>query len=201
MHNRIISRFGFVFCTTLYTVGLMRFNRNLIFFEEFCQADDAVKRFNPASYTKMNGMKTILVFLLMSTTVCMGQLHHDIYSPQGIALQGYDVVAYFTEQKAVKGSDAYTYNWKDITWKFSRLSNRQSFQQQPERYVPAFGGYCAYGMSNGYKAPTSPDAFRVVNGVLYLNYNIKVLEAWDKNRDSLIRKAEALWPTVREKKE
>src|SRR5688572_1599979 len=92
------------------------------------------------------------------------------------AIRGFDPVAYFTEGKAVQGKEELTYTWINSNWYFSNRQNLNSFKTNPEKFAPQYGGYCAYGLSNGYKAPTSPDAWIIENGKLYLNYNIKVRE-------------------------
>ncbi|HTL06761.1 MAG TPA: YHS domain-containing (seleno)protein, partial [Chitinophagaceae bacterium] len=81
-------------------------------------------------------------------------------APEG-AIHGYDPVAYFTEGKAVKGDKQFTYQWNNATWYFSSQRTLDSFAVSPEKYAPQFGGYCAYGMADGHKAPTEPDAWTI----------------------------------------
>jgi hypothetical protein len=95
----------------------------------------------------------------------------QVYVKNNQAIGGYDPVAYFKESKPVKGQDQFTFVWKDATWKFSSAENLNDFKATPEKYAPQFGGYCAYGMSENHKAPTSPDAWTIVDEKLYLNYN------------------------------
>ncbi len=121
----------------------------------------------------------------------------EIYSASGIALNGYDAVAFFKEAKPVKGNDAFSFKWKDATWLFSSQQHMDSFKQSPQKYEPAYGGYCAYGTSLGYKAPTQADTWMIVNQKLYFNYNLKVKETWDKNRDVYIDSANVKWPLIK----
>lgn len=72
----------------------------------------------------------------------------------GYALRGYDVVAYFTEGRAVMGSNNYIFVWKEIKWKFSSSKNLLLFKSNPKKYAPQYGGYCAYAVANGYTAST-----------------------------------------------
>jgi len=100
------------------------------------------------------------------------------YSPSGVAIKGYDTVAYFADGKAVAGSDAFVTEWKGVKWKFASQDHLDKFKANPEKYAPQYGGYCAYGTSQGHLAPTEPTAWTVTDGKLYLNYNDRVLKKW-----------------------
>jgi len=115
------------------------------------------------------------------------------------AIRGYDPVAYFTESKPVKGNEKLIYNWNNTNWYFSSQQNLDLFKTSPEKYAPQYGGYCAYGLSNGYKAPTDADAWTIENGKLYLNYNTEVRDMWNKERKERIEKADKNWPQVKDK--
>jgi hypothetical protein len=117
--------------------------------------------------------------------------HHN-----GVAVQGYDVVAYFTQKAAIKGSPAFTHAWNGVRWHFASAGNRDAFAGAPERYAPAFGGYCAYGVSRGYAVDIDPEAFAVVEGTLYLNYSKRVQRTWNQDRPGFIDKARQQWPNV-----
>lgn len=121
----------------------------------------------------------------------------EIYSPSGIALNGYDVVSFYTESKAVTGNDVFSFKWKDVTWLFSSQQHLDSFKLSPQKYEPAYGGYCAYGTSRGYKASAQADTWMILNSKLYFNYNLKVKEAWDKNRAVYIDSANVKWPLIK----
>lgn len=123
----------------------------------------------------------------------------EVFTTDKGAIQGYDPVAYFTEGKPVEGKTDLTYLWKDQVWHFSTPANLEKFKSDPEKYAPQFGGYCAFGMSRGYKAPTEPAAFTIVNDRLYLNYNLEVRTEWSKKQNELIQKAEKNWPEVKSK--
>ena len=120
----------------------------------------------------------------------------EVYVKSDEAIQGYDPVAYFTKHEPVKGKHEFVYLWKGATWYFSDAQNLKVFKADPEKYAPQFGGYCAYGTSQGHKAPTSPDAWSIVDGKLYLNYNKDVREMWKKDQPELIKKANENWPKV-----
>lgn len=112
----------------------------------------------------------------------------------GVALKGYDAVAYFDEGKAVEGKTEFEHTWMDSTWKFSNAANRDLFAANPEKYAPQFGGYCAWGVTQGYLAPIDPKAWKVVDGKLYLNYDLNVQKDWQKDIPGNIQKATDLWP-------
>jgi len=142
----------------------------------------------------------ILAFLLLGVA-CNDQQPAEVYAPSGKAINGYDPVAFFTESKPVKGTDAFTYQWKDANWYFASQQNLDAFTAAPQKYTPQYGGYCAYGTAQGHKAPTKPETFTVENGKLYFNYNKTVKKDWDKNRQHLIVKADANWPKVKKQTE
>jgi hypothetical protein len=116
----------------------------------------------------------------------------------GLAIKGYDPVAYFTEGRAMDGSPAYTATHEGTTFEFASAANRDLFLADPARYAPQYGGFCAFGTSRGYKADIDPRAFTIVGDRLYLNYNLEVREEWSRDVPGHIAKADTNWPTVRE---
>lgn len=122
-----------------------------------------------------------------------------VFSTDEGAIRGYDAVAYFTEGKNVKGQATFAFTYAGAVWHFANENNLNLFKKSPENYMPQFGGYCAYGMSRGYKAETQPNAWTIVEGKLYLNYNVEVRTLWNKNQADFIQKANAQWPTVKQK--
>jgi hypothetical protein len=140
-------------------------------------------------------------FILISslTLYSISIFGQEIFTKDDAAIRGYDPVAYFSESKPVKGDDRYTFEWNHALWKFSSEMNRNQFIADPEKFAPQFGGFCAYGMGDesGHKAPTSPDAWTIVNGKLYLNYNTDVKALWNKKQDEFISNAHKNWPRVK----
>ena len=114
----------------------------------------------------------------------------------GTAVDGTDVVAYFTQNAPVKGSRDITHDWNGATWQFSTEENRAAFAANPEAYAPQYGGYCAWAVSQGYTASTTPEAWRIVDGKLYLNYSLGVQRQWEEDIPSRIAAADANWPAV-----
>ncbi len=112
------------------------------------------------------------------------------------AIRGYDTVAYHLESKPVKGDSEYTADWNGATWRFASAENRDRFVEDPERWAPRYGGYCAWAVSNNYTAKTDPDAWSIVDGRLYLNFNKSVRKTWSENIPDNIRRGDANWPAV-----
>ena len=111
----------------------------------------------------------------------------------GTALKGYDVVAYHTVGKPVEGSQRISYRWRDATWHFASVKHRDLFAADPERYAPAYGGYCAYGMAQGAKVDIDPSAWHIVDGTLYLNVNKRVQRIWKTDISGYIGRANRHW--------
>ena len=116
--------------------------------------------------------------------------------PEGIAIKGFDPVAYFTIGKPLKGTEEFTYKWKGATWLFSDREHLDLFAADPERYAPKYGGYCAYAVSRGTTADIDPDAWSIVDGKLYLNLNKDVRKLWSDDIRLNIEKADRNWPSV-----
>ena len=113
-----------------------------------------------------------------------------------LALQGYDAVAYWTRGQPTKGSTTFEHRWNDAVWRFSTAANRDQFAKDPARYLPEFGGYCAYAVSRGYTADIDPNAWRIVDGRLYLNYSKRVQKLWEEDVPGNIAKGRQNWPGV-----
>jgi len=115
---------------------------------------------------------------------------------QGVALKGYDVVAYFDPGKATKGSAQFSHPWNGAMWWFTSPANRDRFASAPEKFAPQFGGYCAWAVSNNYTADADPEAWKIVDGKLYVNYNRDVQKKWEKEVDQRIANASKNWPNL-----
>ncbi len=115
-----------------------------------------------------------------------------------VAIRGYDPVVYFTEAEPVEGSSDHTYEWNGAEWRFASAENRDRFAEDPERWAPQYGGYCAWAVSRGYTASTDPEAWTVVGDRLFLNYSLSVMSQWQEDRDANIEKADENWPGVLE---
>ena len=116
-----------------------------------------------------------------------------------LALNGYDPVAYFTVGKPVKGTAAVAATYEGATWYFATEANKATFLAEPAKYVPQYGGYCAWAVSQGYTASADPNVWKIVDGKLYMNYSSAVGANWSKDIAGNITKANANWPKVLEK--
>ncbi len=114
----------------------------------------------------------------------------------GAAIEGVDPVAYFAEGRPVKGDRAFEHAWMGATWRFASQANRDAFAADPARFAPQYGGYCAWAVSQGYTATIDPEAWRIVDGKLYLNYSKGVQAKWVKDIPGNIQKANANWPGI-----
>jgi hypothetical protein len=109
---------------------------------------------------------------------------------------GYDVVAYVTDGKPVEGKRAIATDWKGASWRFASEANRAAFLAEPERFAPAYGGYCAWAVAQNYRAKGDPRFWKIVNGRLFLNFDASVQAMWEKDIPGFVRKADANWPAV-----
>ncbi|HMG83536.1 MAG TPA: YHS domain-containing (seleno)protein [Ferruginibacter sp.] len=116
---------------------------------------------------------------------------------KGLAIQGYDPVAYFTQSKAVKGNSDLSVNADGITYYFATAEDRELFKKDRKKYEPQYGGWCAYAMgANGEKVDIDPETFKILNGKLYLFYHSWVnntLNKWNADEKNLQPKADASW--------
>ncbi len=118
---------------------------------------------------------------------------------RGVAVQGYDVVAYFLLQAPTQGDAKYAIQWSGATWHFSSDPHRKLFQADPNKYAPQYGGYCAWAVSQGYLASIDPVAWKIVNQKLYLNFSLSVQKQWEQDIPNNIAKADKNWPSLRPK--
>ena len=113
-----------------------------------------------------------------------------------VAVEGHDPVAYFTEGKPVKGSKSFKTTYNGAEFRFATAENLATFEAEPAKYAPQYGGYCAWAVSQGYTAKGDADHWAIVDGKLYLNYNKKVQKTWNEDRSGFIASANAEWPNV-----
>ena len=118
----------------------------------------------------------------------------------GVAIQGYDPVAFFTDNKPVKGKPEFPARHNGALYYFASREHRELFNGDPAKYEPVFGGYCAYGVSRGKLVEIDVNAFQIVNGRLLLQYSKGVRDDFNKDTKGNLVKAEANWPGLVEKK-
>ena len=146
-------------------------------------------------------MKRVIVsmsFLLFISVAALAQ-KSEIFNTSEGAIHGYDPVAYYKENKPVKGDKKYSLSWKSANWYFASQQNLDAFKANPGMYAPQYGGYCAYGLANGHKATTEPDAWLISDGKLYLNYDKDIQVKWKKKQAEYIQDANKNWPGIKDK--
>lgn len=120
-----------------------------------------------------------------------------IFTRDGLAIGGYDPVAYFTDDRPVKGDARFEAQWGGATWRFASADHRERFLADPSSYAPAYGGYCAWAVAEkGERYSTVPDAWAVVDGRLYLNYSHAIQERWERDIPGFIAEGDRRWPQV-----
>jgi len=146
-----------------------------------------------------NLMKHLILGILF--VVAFGQSHAqspaDLNLKDGVAIEGYDPVAYFTSKKPVEGKKEFQYKHENVTYYFASAANREAFIKNPKAYEPQYGGWCAYAMgANGEKVEINPETFKVLDGKLYLFYNAyltNTLPKWNKDEANLKVNADKNW--------
>jgi len=152
----------------------------------------------------MTGYK-YLAFCLLTILTLLSCTRSSTVSPvnvtsRDIAIKGYDPVAYFIDQRPIKGNPAFEYLWKGAKWRFATAAHRKQFKADPEKYAPRYGGYCAYAVSQGKIVDIDPEAWTIFEGRLYLNVSKDVRRLWEQDREGYIRKADENWPRMIEEK-
>lgn len=117
-------------------------------------------------------------------------------SSEEIAIRGYDPVAYFRDGGPRQGKPEFSVRHGGAVWRFASAEHKALFEADPERYLPAYGGFCAYGTSRGYLVKIEPEAWSIVDGKLYLNYDLGVRETWAGRTKTYIARADGNWPRL-----
>lgn len=118
----------------------------------------------------------------------------------GVGIQGYDPVAFFKQGKPVKGSAEFHSSYKGATYYFASAEDKAAFDGNPAKYEPQFGGFCAYGVSQGHLAPVKIEATQVVNGRLLMQYDIDVKNEFNKDQAGNLAKADKNWSSLSKEK-
>ncbi len=118
----------------------------------------------------------------------------------GVAIKGYDPVAYFTDGKAEMGKSNYSYKWNDAEWHFANADHLKMFKENPDKYAPQYGGFCAYGVAHDACGTTDPTAWKIVDGKLYLTTNKEIEMKWEKDIMGNIKKGDENWMMLNKEK-
>jgi YHS domain-containing protein len=116
-----------------------------------------------------------------------------VNAENGVAIKGYDTVAYFTDGRPIQGKADYQYSWDDVTWRFASLAHREQFAADPERYAPQYGGFCAGSMYFGEAVAADPTAWKIVDGKLYLFAKPAFADRWSSDAAERIQAADENW--------
>ena len=136
-----------------------------------------------------------LLFLLLQPAWAV----KPVNAPDGVAIEGFDVVAYFTDGGEAKGETEFMHKWKGAIWLFKNAANRDLFAASPEKYAPQYGGYCALSVANGKASKGSGEAWHIEDGKVYLNYDKDVRRRWLMDTRGNIHKADDWWPRLVDK--
>jgi YHS domain-containing protein len=148
--------------------------------------------------------KLVLILFVLVSISCFSQnettriTHFNLENK--VAIHGYDPVAYFKQNKAIKGKNDITASYMGVIYKFSSVTNKEVFIKNPSAYEPQFGGWCAFAMGDsGDKVDVNPETFKIIDGKLYLFYNAffnNTLKSWNNDQANLKVKAENNWKKI-----
>jgi YHS domain-containing protein len=141
-----------------------------------------------------------LTLLLLIAVPAMAQTKKLVnVDKNGIAIKGYDPVAFFTQNKPVKGKPDFASDYNGAKYLFASAEDKATFDANPSKYEPQFGGFCAYGVSQGHTAPIKIDTFQIVDGRLLFNYDLDVKKEFQKDTQGNLKKADQNWPGIVQK--
>jgi len=138
-----------------------------------------------------------LILSALAFPLLPAALSASVFTEDGVAIRGYDPVAYFTQGQPVRGEAAHAAEWNGATWHFASADNRAAFLAEPEAYAPQYGGYCAFGVAQGALVEIDPHAWSIVDGKLYLNLSRRFQRRWERDIPGFIARADANWPNLR----
>ena len=146
-------------------------------------------------------MKNLVVVLMLCSALSTIATAKDLLNldGHGVAIQGYDPVAFFTDNRPVKGNPQFQSEYRGAKYYFVSAEHKATFDKEPGKYEPQFGGYCAYGASRGNKAPIKIEAWQIVNGRLLMQYDLDVKGKFNEDQVGNLRKADQNWPGLVEK--
>jgi YHS domain-containing protein len=144
--------------------------------------------------------KFLVATMMLVASIASAPAFAEDYSHSTPGISGYDPVAYFTDGKAVRGSGFHVAVVGGVTYAFASAEHQKLFEANPQKYLPAYGGYCAYGLGVGKKFVADPEVWRIFEGKLYLNLDKGIQQKWEKDIPGYITKGDANWVTVKDKK-
>jgi YHS domain-containing protein len=152
--------------------------------------------FDRRSFIRLAGIVAVASLSGIAARADTGRPVNTLGAADGVAIRGYDPVAYFRNGGPRLGKPEFSVQHGGATWRFASAEHKALFEADPERYLPAYGGFCAYGTSRGYLVKIEPEAWSIVNGRLYLNYDPGVRKTWLRDTNGYIERASANWPRL-----
>ena len=144
----------------------------------------------------MKTMKMFLLLLLLGSIPAFAQTKTLLNLDKGIAIKGYDPVAFFTQNQPVKGRPEFESKYHGARYLFASAEDKATFDANPAKYEPQFGGFCAYGASKGHTAPIKIEAWQIVNGRLLMQYDLGAKKDFNKDQQGNLQKADKNWPGI-----
>jgi YHS domain-containing protein len=144
--------------------------------------------------------KLFLLLLLLGSVPAFAQTKSLLnLDKQGVAIQGYDPVAFFTQNRPVKGRPEFESKYNGARYFFASAEDKATFDANPAKFEPQFGGFCAFAVSEGHTAPVKIEAFQIVNGRLLMQYDLGVRKDFNKDTQGNLQKADRTWPGLVQK--
>lgn len=148
----------------------------------------------------LNCLPTLMLFLSLISFNIEAQNKYANLDKSGLAIQGYDPVSYFSNEKPLKGNSKISFAYDGMIYQFFSEKNKSEFVRQPKKYEPKYGGWCAYAIGvDGSKVKIDPETYKIVDGELYLFYNffpVNTLKKWNDNEKQLKQKADTQWTEI-----
>jgi YHS domain-containing protein len=143
--------------------------------------------------------KLLFVFLALAALSSVAPAKELLNLENGVAIQGYDPVAFFADKRPVKGNAQFQSEYRGAKYYFASAEHKAAFDKEPAKYEPQFGGYCAYGASRGKTVPIKIETWEILNGRLLLQYDLEVKSKFDKDPQGTLKKADENWPGLVDK--
>ena len=164
-------------------------------FKELLEEKENENRFSKIVFAAMLVLLCIFTGLNVDAQKYKGRYLNNV-DENGVIINGYDPVAFFTDNKPVKGDPSFKYNYEEATYYFASQEHLDLFKNDPEKYKPQFGAWCAYAVSLGRTAPIDVNTFSIVNGRLVIQHNKKAVKGWNENVQGNLKLADKYWPEV-----
>ena len=143
--------------------------------------------------------KSLFLSLILTGVIGIQQILAADYTINTVGVEGYDLVTYQISKRPLRGNGNYVVDYKGTTYLFTSENNMEAFKKNPEKYLPAYGGWCAYGVAVGKKFTADPEVWELVDGKLYLNLDNGIKNIWSKDISGNIKKADINWPNIKDK--